>query len=845
MTAAEWTALTPVVSNVSVSIASPPVVTFTVKDANGNPITGLGTKSGSNNANIWFTLAKLVPVTGGPSKWVTYLVTSASTSGTTGAVPDANNAYWLGNFPQRDREGTMVDNGDGTYQYTFFRDITQAKAIVDALPDIPASFKYTEDLGDLTYDPTLTHRLAIVISGNQPRSSPAVAMETPANYTYDFRPDGGTIADTRDVVQRGSCDGCHAGKVIGHSDRRDPKLCVTCHTDQIKYTFDNRTAYTNGEAPVASDGITFDLTGLSGNSQIRPAQAIVSGRAVGNFPNLVHKMHMSEGLVRQGYNYNNNVAGQFNDKKFPQSPANCTKCHDGSATKSDNTANANQTADGDNWMNLPSRLACGACHDGIDFATGNGVTLADFAADPTGATASGHGGGSPVGALTDDATCGNSGCHTPTNIALVHRTTLPTLNNPNVPTGVSTMTYDLSSVTLNASNQPVVTFRISIDGTPVTTLHTSATNPSSTTFELIDGYARGPSIYVAFSVPQDGITAPADFNTYASANLRDLLTTDTSQSGTFTDANGTPTITGTVGSGDITTTDTNGYFTFTMTGTAASPVTIPATASMVTGMIAGRFNKLADSTTLTAILRTKVAAGHTGRRAIVERARCESCHEQLGEGPVFHSGERNDPQACNICHNGNRTSTGWSADSSTFIHGIHGSSKRSVAFTWQAVSATSDYSMVEFPGVLKNCSQCHLTDTVNFGSTGATVSPNLLWSTTASGTISTTTNTFRNSGYVIAGTNYGSGFSYSVATGVTTPAADTTLVNSPIASACFACHDTALAKLHMEGNGGFIYRSRSTVYASTGGTDLYTSNREQCLVCHGKGKQFDVAVVHQ
>ena len=56
---------------------------------------------------------------------------------------------------------------------------------------------------------------------------------------------------------------------------------------------------------------------------------------------------------------------------FPQDIRNCTKCHDGSATS---TA---QTTQGDNWKNVPNRLACGACHDGINFATGMGVTIAD------------------------------------------------------------------------------------------------------------------------------------------------------------------------------------------------------------------------------------------------------------------------------------------------------------------------------------------------------------------------------------------------------------------------------------------------------------------------------------
>ena len=72
---------------------------------------------------------------------------------------------------------------------------------------------------------------------------------------------------------------------------------------------------------------------------------------------------MGELLAKKNYNYGGVL---YNEVLFPQDLRNCTKCHDGSATS---TA---QTAQGDNWKNAPSRRACGACHDGINFATGHG-----------------------------------------------------------------------------------------------------------------------------------------------------------------------------------------------------------------------------------------------------------------------------------------------------------------------------------------------------------------------------------------------------------------------------------------------------------------------------------------
>ena len=35
--------------------------------------------------------------------------------------------------PSTDNTGTLVDNGDGTYTYTFYRDVTQIKAQVDGM----------------------------------------------------------------------------------------------------------------------------------------------------------------------------------------------------------------------------------------------------------------------------------------------------------------------------------------------------------------------------------------------------------------------------------------------------------------------------------------------------------------------------------------------------------------------------------------------------------------------------------------------------------------------------------------------------------------------------------------
>jgi hypothetical protein len=54
--------------------------------------------------------------------------------------------------PSTDNTGTLVDNGDGSYAYTFYRDITTVKSQLDGMTVSPPN--NIADLGDVTYNPT-------------------------------------------------------------------------------------------------------------------------------------------------------------------------------------------------------------------------------------------------------------------------------------------------------------------------------------------------------------------------------------------------------------------------------------------------------------------------------------------------------------------------------------------------------------------------------------------------------------------------------------------------------------------------------------------------------------------
>ncbi|CAG4883520.1 conserved exported protein of unknown function [Georgfuchsia toluolica] len=853
---AAWAALAPQVTVQSVTIASAPVVNFTVKDAAGNPVVGLGNKSQSATAtvasltNLGFTLAKLVPGTNGaPSKWVSYNVlrpvTVAEKAGTIAATTSCDSATaptWCGTFPTTDAQGTLVDNGDGTYQYTFYRDPTQVATLAAALIDTANGLNKKADLGDLSFDATLTHRLGIQLGGAAPGTgsntptavtvTPSVNMVNTANAVFDFRPDGGSLASTRNIVKIDSCSGCHAGKVLAHGSRKDPQYCVTCHTDQIRYSFSQEASSTDG-------GMT--LTGTT-----RQTTAVVDGRALGNLPNMLHHIHMGEKLLKQGYNFNNSSEGKFNEVTYPQPVTNCVKCHDGSATA------VNKTANGDNWKMVPSRLACGACHDGINFATGGGTTLnGEFA---------GHVGG----AKADDSQCAL--CHGAADIPMYHVTVDPTGSNGgrggyplntavdtptvgyaagmgpdialasqlNMPAGAYKIGLEIKSASV-ASNKATVVYRILKDDgaggamAPVTLNAKPAcatTVPATCTYQdkdyLINNLAGSPSIYVVYAAATDGVASPADWTGSISASVSDLRD-------------------GIASKGTQTGPDVDGYYTATLA------TALPAGAKLVTAALGVNYNgfvqlNLADYPKGLRLRETqfaiKTATGYTARRSVVSNAKCNNCHGQLGVDPSFHSGSRNNGEGCPICHTANTPAghgaTGWSLQAKNMIHSIHGASKRTQDFTYQATAENpKGFGDVTYPGVLKKCETCHVPGSYDFGATAnAAAVPNLLWATDTNA-VTHTAGSLDLSPWVT--TNGAGPGDYST----------DNLVSSPIASACFGCHDSSLAVSHMESNGGTIVRRASTVTVT--GTGVRTSGfakAEQCTLCHASGKLADIKTMH-
>jgi OmcA/MtrC family decaheme c-type cytochrome len=171
------------------------------------------------------------------------------------------------------------------------------------------------------YDRTATHTIGIYGSRNLSE------FDLPTNYDDDFFhfvPDGSKVVTVRDVVRTATCNNCHDQLAAHGGSRRSVEVCVLCHTPQ---TIDPDT------------GNTVDM------------------------PVMAHKIHMGNQLpsVIAGKPYviigNAQSVHDWSTVGFPADPRRCNACHDGTATQANNFYKAN-------------RAACGACHDDVNFATG-------------------------------------------------------------------------------------------------------------------------------------------------------------------------------------------------------------------------------------------------------------------------------------------------------------------------------------------------------------------------------------------------------------------------------------------------------------------------------------------
>jgi OmcA/MtrC family decaheme c-type cytochrome len=416
------------------------------------------------------------------------------------------------------------------------------------------------------FDPTVTTTVAV----NAIRNLTAFDLgENYAGTTFNFVPNGSPVTVTRDVVSNASCNTCHYELAFHGGNAHSISMCVMCHQPQ-------------------------NLDPSSGNSLDLKVMA--------------HKIHMGSqlpsvvgtsttpGVPYEIYGYMNSVSN-FSAVIDPADPRRCEVCH------SQTTGAAQEKA----FLQEPTRVACGSCHDDIDFATGYST-----GSEPN------H----PGGPQADDTQCAN--CHipqgeTPFDASILGAHVVPTDTAATYPQNPDTLlagiNLAISSVTNTTAGQaPTVTF---------TLMDNSGNNIPLSQASTLEFTMSGPT------------TDYGDVNFGANASTPGYVTE--SATGATCNSSGTCTYTFT----HVIPAGSTG--TYTIGGEARETVTVDAGETTQQTVTLGAANPVVNFSV--------DGSPVTPRRTVVLLSNCNNCHVALS----LHGGLRNNTEYCVVCHNPSNT----------------------------------------------------------------------------------------------------------------------------------------------------------------------------------------------
>ena len=499
----------------------------------------------------------------------------------------------------------------------------------------PGQYKYTfKAQAPSNFDPTATTTVAI--DGN--RDLTAFNLGTSyAGTTFNFVPNGAAVTVTRDVIRTQSCNSCHDQLAFHGGYAHGMDMCVMCHQPQ------------NADP---ATGNSLDLKVFA------------------------HKIHMGSqlpsvvaGTPYQVIGYMNSV-NDFSKVVDPADPRRCEVCHS-------QTTGATQAKD---FMTKPSRAACGACHDDVNFATGTN-----------------H----PGGFQADDSQCSN--CHvaqgeTPFDASITGAHVVPTDTKELYPQNPNTLLpgINFSIVSVNntlAGQAPTVTFTVRDDSGNAIPLSKVAT--------------------IQFTLA--GPTTDYGYTTFGTATTPGYVTESAAKAACAASGTCTYTFTNTI--------PKNATGTYTIGGEARASVTVLAGTTSQQTITEGASNPVVNFS----VDGSPVQA----RRTVVALNNCNNCHVALS----LHGSLRNNTEYCVLCHNPSNTDVSQRVNATVaadkaappqginfalMVHRIHdgvnvvpagGKPYVIVGFG----GSHNDFSNVLFPAMspegeatyLQNCSMCH------------------------------------------------------------------------------------------------------------------------------------------
>jgi OmcA/MtrC family decaheme c-type cytochrome len=426
-----------------------------------------------------------------------------------------------------------------------------------------------------------------------------------ASATFNFVPNGSAVTVTHDVVRTQSCNRCHDQLSAHGGSRRGVEMCVLCHTPQ---TTDPDT------------GNTLDL------------------------PVMVHKIHMGSQLpsVEAGKPYqiigNQGSVNDWSNVVLPSDPRRCEVCHQ-------QDSGAAQAA---SYLTKPTRVACGACHDDVNFATG-----------------ANHAGGPQV----SDNQC--STCHIPQGELEFDASIKGAHTVPEDSPSLKGLVLGIVRVDNGtAGRQPTVTFTVK---------DKSGTAVPLNQLENVSLVMAGPTSDYGYTSFGSDVTTPgwvsesatgAQCNTAGTCTYTFQHAIPAAAKGSFAigieSRRKETLLAGTTSAMEVRYGGVNKVFYFSVDGSSVQP-----------------------------------------RRTVAQTASCNQCHSFLS----FHGDNRNQVEMCVLCHNPSLITTPDDAKQlaagvsfNLLAHRIHSSYKSYADVRYPAMSEKGS------PGDTRNCGMCHVNE---------------------------------------------------------------------------------------------------------------------------------------